>query len=111
MLVVIPCAKSQTNIDTTCIKTEQLRKILKDAKKSQIQEQQIDILKQRILNDSTIIRNDSVIIENKTREIAQKEEEIEDLNRSVKMEKLKKQVWKASSGLLGLICIRLIFKN
>ena len=87
-----------------------MQKLVIDARKSKIQAEQIENLNQRLLNDSIIIRNDSIIIENKTREIERKAVQIDELNATIKKEKVKSVIWKVSSGILGLVCIRLIFK-
>ena len=111
LLTKTVCAQSQIVIDTTCIKTEQLRKLVIDARKSKIQDKQIENLKTRLLNDSLIIRNDSILIDNKTQEIERKAVKIDELNAEIKKEKVKAGIWKATSGILGLVTLRLIFKQ
>jgi hypothetical protein len=45
------------------------------------------------------------------REIERKAVQIDELNAEIKKEKVKTGIWKATSGILGLVALRLIFKQ
>lgn len=94
----------QSQTDTTCIKTEQLRKIVKDARKSKIQAEQIDNLNDRLYNDSLIILNDGIIIDNQ-------KEEIEGLKKAHKGERVKAVIYKCTTSIFAMLWFVAIIRD